>query len=100
MSDDESTASVAEDVRLKFVGEKVCGLLRLQARTWEKSYASDDFVALLQVFFEKGNVIFFWLSNKSYLLASHEVSFDFPSGDIKLALFATPDACMTSFSEL
>lgn len=75
MSDDESAASVAEDVRMKFVEEKVCGLLRLQPRTWEKSSASDDFLALLHVFFEKGAVIFFWLSNKGCLLVSNEVRF-------------------------
>lgn len=75
MSDDESAASVAEDVRMKFVEEKVCGLLRLQPRTWEKSSASDDFLALMHVFFEKGAVIFFWLSNKGCLLVSNEVRF-------------------------
>lgn len=76
MSDDESAASEAEDVRLKFVEEKVCRLLRLQPRTWERSCASDDFLAPLHVFFEKGTVIFFWLTNKGCLLAASEVRFD------------------------
>lgn len=88
MSDDESTASVAVDARLKFVEEKVCGLLRLQPRTWEKSCASGDFLALVHLFFERGAVIFFWHSNKGCLLASSEVRFDVFCGNIKLALVA------------
>lgn len=73
MSDDERVPSVAQDVRVKFVEEKVCGLLRLHRHTWEKSFADERFQAFLQVFFEKGSVVFFWLSNKGCLLASDEV---------------------------
>lgn len=73
MSDDESVPSFMEDVRVKFVQGKVCGLLRLHRQTWEKSCANEEFLPLLKDFFERGSIIFFWSSNKGYLVSSNEV---------------------------
>uniref|UniRef100_A0A671UN02 Dynein axonemal heavy chain 11 n=1 Tax=Sparus aurata TaxID=8175 RepID=A0A671UN02_SPAAU len=53
MSDDESVPSFLDDVRVKFVEEKVCGLLRLHRQTWEKTAVNEEFQTLLKDFFEK-----------------------------------------------
>ncbi|XP_028435224.1 dynein heavy chain 11, axonemal isoform X2 [Perca flavescens] len=71
MSDDESVPSFLEDVRVKFVEEKVCGLLHRQ--TWDKSDVNEEFQTLLKDFFEKESVIFFSSSKKACLVASKEV---------------------------
>ncbi|XP_067457869.1 dynein axonemal heavy chain 11 isoform X1 [Thunnus thynnus] len=73
MSDEESVPSFLEDDRVKFVEEKVCGLLRLQRQTWEKSAVHEEFQALLKDLFEKENIIFFFSSQKGCLVASKEV---------------------------
>lgn len=75
MSDDESVPTVLEDVRVKFVEEKVCGLLRLQRQTWEKSAVHQEFQTLLKDFFDKESVVFFSSSKKGCLVASKEVSY-------------------------
>lgn len=71
MSDDESVPSFLEDVRVKFVEEKVCGLLHCQ--TWDKSDINEEFQTLLKDFFEKESVIFFSSSKNASLVASNEV---------------------------
>lgn len=71
--DDESVPSFMEDVRVKFVEEKVCGLLRLHRQTWGKSAVNEEFQTLLKDFFEKKSVIFFSSSKKGCLVASSEV---------------------------
>lgn len=73
MSDDESVPYFMEDVRVKFVEGKVCGLLRLHRQTWEKSSANEEFQTRLKDFFEKESVLFFWSSKKGCLVASNEV---------------------------
>ncbi|XP_032374898.1 dynein heavy chain 11, axonemal isoform X1 [Etheostoma spectabile] len=73
MSDDESVPSFLEDDRVKFVKEKVCGLLRLHRQIWDKSDVNEEFQKLLKDFFEKESVIFFSLSKKACLVASNEV---------------------------
>ncbi|XP_034410206.1 dynein heavy chain 11, axonemal [Cyclopterus lumpus] len=73
MSDDESAPCFLEDVRVKFVEGKVCGLLRLRRQTWDKSAVTEDFHTVLKNFFEKESVIFFSSSNKACLVASKEV---------------------------
>lgn len=73
MSDDESVPSFLEDDRVKFVEEKVCGLLQLQRQTWEKSAANGDFQTLLKDLFEKENIMFFFSSKNGCLVASKEV---------------------------
>uniref|UniRef100_UPI0037E727D7 dynein axonemal heavy chain 11 n=1 Tax=Semicossyphus pulcher TaxID=241346 RepID=UPI0037E727D7 len=73
MSDDESVPSFLEDVRVKFMEEKVCLLLRLNSATWEKSVVNEEFQTLLKDFFEKEPVIFFSSSKKGCLVASNEV---------------------------
>lgn len=74
MSDDESVLpSFLEDARVKFVEEKVCGLLRVPRQTWERSAASQEFQTILKDFFEKESVIFFCSTKKGCLLASNEV---------------------------
>lgn len=73
MSDEESVPPFTEDVRVKFVQGKVCGLLRLHRQTWEKSCANEEFLTLLKGFFERGSVIFFWSSKKGCLVSSKEV---------------------------
>lgn len=72
MSDDESVPSFLEDVRVKFVEEKVCGLLRLQRETWEKSAVNEEFQTFLKNFFERESVIFF-SSSKNGCLGSSKV---------------------------
>nr|XP_020468391.1 dynein heavy chain 11, axonemal-like isoform X3 [Monopterus albus] len=72
MSDDERVPSFVEDVRVKFVEEKVCGLLQLPPQTWEKSAVSEGFQTLLKDFFGKESVIFFSSSLKGCLVASKE----------------------------
>ncbi|XP_071325394.1 dynein axonemal heavy chain 11 isoform X2 [Trachinotus anak] len=74
MSDDERVPTFLEDVRVKFVEEKVCGLLQLQRQTWEKSAANEEFQTLLKDFFENESVIFFSSSKKGCLVASKEVA--------------------------
>lgn len=76
MSDDESVPSFLEDVRVKFVEEKVCALLQLQRQTWAKNAVFDEFQAFLKTFFEKDNVIFFSSSSKCSLVPSKEVSYN------------------------
>uniref|UniRef100_A0A3B4YI13 Dynein axonemal heavy chain 11 n=1 Tax=Seriola lalandi dorsalis TaxID=1841481 RepID=A0A3B4YI13_SERLL len=73
MSDDETVPTFLEDVRVKFVEEKVCGLLRLQRHTWEKNAVNEEFQILLKDFLEKESVIFFSSSKKGCLVASKEV---------------------------
>ncbi|XP_074539499.1 dynein axonemal heavy chain 11 isoform X2 [Halichoeres trimaculatus] len=73
MSDDESVPCFLEDVRVKFVEEKVCGLLRLNRQTWEKSSANEDFETRLKIFLDKEPLMYFSLSNKGFLVASNEV---------------------------
>lgn len=73
MSDDESVPCFLEDARVKFVEGVVCRLLRLERQTWDKSAASQEFQALLQDFFEKNNVLFFFVSKHGCLVASTEV---------------------------
>uniref|UniRef100_A0A7N6BNC5 AAA+ ATPase domain-containing protein n=1 Tax=Anabas testudineus TaxID=64144 RepID=A0A7N6BNC5_ANATE len=73
MSDDDSVPSFLEDVRVQFVEEKVCELLRLQRETWEKSAANEEFQTFLKNFFEKEPVIFFSSSTNGCLLSTREV---------------------------
>lgn len=73
MSDDESVPSFLDDVRVKFVEEKVCGLLRLHRQTWEKSAVNEEFQTPLRNFFEKESVLFFSSLIKGCLVASNEV---------------------------
>lgn len=75
MSDEESliVPSFLEDVRVKFVGEKVCFLLQLQRQTWEQSAADGEFQALLQDFFQKQTILYFSSTNKRCVLSSNEV---------------------------
>ncbi|XP_047455882.1 dynein axonemal heavy chain 11 [Mugil cephalus] len=73
MSDDESVPpSFLEDGRVKFVEEKVCGLLRLHRQTWETSAVNQEFQTILKDFFEKESVIFFRSTKKGCLVASNE----------------------------
>ncbi|GAA6224990.1 dynein heavy chain 11, axonemal-like isoform X1 [Lates japonicus] len=72
MSDDECEPPFLEDVRVKFVEEKVCRLLRLKRQTWEKSAVNEEFQTLLKDFFEKECVIFFSSSKKGCLVVSKE----------------------------
>uniref|UniRef100_A0A672GZT9 Dynein heavy chain tail domain-containing protein n=1 Tax=Salarias fasciatus TaxID=181472 RepID=A0A672GZT9_SALFA len=61
MSDEEdSEPCFLEDVRVKFVEEKVCELLRLQRPTWEKSAVSEEFQTPLRDFLEKERASTFW----------------------------------------
>ncbi|KAM9352911.1 dynein axonemal heavy chain 11 [Symphorus nematophorus] len=73
MSDEESVPSFLEDVKVKFVEEKVCALLRLHRQPWEKSAVHEEFQTLLKNFFEKESVIFFSYSKQGCLVASNEV---------------------------
>ncbi|KAM4735000.1 dynein axonemal heavy chain 11 [Anableps anableps] len=75
MSDEESVIvpSFLEDVRVKFVGEKVCFLLQLQRQAWEESAANGEFQALLKDFFQKETVIYFSSTSKRCVLASNGV---------------------------
>lgn len=73
MSDDESPPSFLEEIRVKFVEEKVCALLHIQRQTWEKSAASLDFQSLLKDFFEKDRILYIVLSKKGGLVAAKEV---------------------------
>uniref|UniRef100_A0A671UPK5 Dynein axonemal heavy chain 11 n=1 Tax=Sparus aurata TaxID=8175 RepID=A0A671UPK5_SPAAU len=75
MSDDESVPSFLDDVRVKFVEEKVCGLLRLHRQTWEKTAVNEEFQTLLKDFFEKESVLFFSSLKKGCLVASNEVCY-------------------------
>uniref|UniRef100_A0A3Q1GSB8 Dynein heavy chain tail domain-containing protein n=1 Tax=Acanthochromis polyacanthus TaxID=80966 RepID=A0A3Q1GSB8_9TELE len=75
MSDEESAPCFLNDDRVKFVEEKVCGLLRLNRQIWEKSSVSEEFQTILKEFFEKKAVLFFCLSDKGFLVASNEVWF-------------------------
>ncbi|XP_049439851.1 dynein axonemal heavy chain 11 [Epinephelus fuscoguttatus] len=70
--DDESVPSFLEDVRVKFVEEKVCSLLRLHRQTWDRSAVNEDFQTCLRNFFEKESVIFFSSSKKAGVVVSNE----------------------------
>ncbi len=74
MSDEESVPSFLEDVRVKFVEQKVCELLQLHRQTWEKSALNEEFQTLLTDFFDKESIIFFSSSRKGFLTASKEVT--------------------------
>nr|XP_054596285.1 dynein axonemal heavy chain 11 [Nothobranchius furzeri] len=73
MSDEESVPSFLEDVRVKFVENKVCGLLTLESQTWRTSAVGEDFQKLLEDFFETEAVVYFSSPNKVVLVASKEV---------------------------
>ncbi|KAM4581026.1 dynein axonemal heavy chain 11 [Odontesthes bonariensis] len=73
MSDEENVSPFLEDVRVKFIEDKVCGLLRLQSQTWEKSAVEEEFQRQLKDFFERESVVFFFSSKKGCLVASNEV---------------------------
>ncbi|XP_028983813.1 dynein axonemal heavy chain 11 isoform X2 [Betta splendens] len=73
MADEESEPCFLADVRVKFVEEKVCGLLRLRRETWAKSAVHEDFQALMRNFFDKESVIFFSVSNQGRLVSFNEV---------------------------
>ncbi|XP_023280705.1 dynein heavy chain 11, axonemal-like [Seriola lalandi dorsalis] len=68
MSDDETVPTFLEDVRVKFVEEKVCGLLRLQRHTWEKNAVNEEFQILLKDFLEKESVPSVAQNKKIYFL--------------------------------
>ncbi|CAB1446422.1 unnamed protein product, partial [Pleuronectes platessa] len=76
MSDDDSAPSFLEDVRVKFVEEKVRVFLRLLRHTWPKTAANEEFQTLLTDFFEKEPVVFFSSSKTGGLVASKEASTD------------------------
>ncbi|CAG6015638.1 unnamed protein product [Menidia menidia] len=73
MSDEEKAPSFLEDARVKFIEVKLCDLLQVRSKTWEKSAVSEEFQMLLKDFFERGSVVFFSSSTKGCLVASHEV---------------------------
>uniref|UniRef100_A0A8D3CJW0 Dynein axonemal heavy chain 11 n=1 Tax=Scophthalmus maximus TaxID=52904 RepID=A0A8D3CJW0_SCOMX len=81
MSDDDDDGggsgsgvpALLQDARVNFVAETVCGLLRLQRQTWERSAAAEDFQALLGDFFERGPAVFFSSPRSACLVASKEV---------------------------
>lgn len=75
MADEQTAPCFAEDVTVKFVGGKVCELLRLHRQTWQRSCAAEEFQTLLKGFFERQPAIFFWSSKKGCLVASNEVLF-------------------------
>ncbi|XP_049903056.1 dynein axonemal heavy chain 11 [Epinephelus moara] len=70
--DDESVPSFLEDVRVKFVEEKVCALLRLHRQTWDRGAVNEEFQRCLRNFFEKESVIFFSSSKKAGVVVSNE----------------------------
>ncbi|KAF0046365.1 hypothetical protein F2P81_002894 [Scophthalmus maximus] len=81
MSDDDDggggsgsgVPALLQDARVNFVAETVCGLMRLQRQTWERSAAAEDFQALLGDFFERGPAVFFSSPRSACLVASKEV---------------------------
>lgn len=81
MSDDDDDGggsgsgvpALLQDARVNFVAETVCGLMRLQRQTWERSAAAEDFQALLGDFFERGPAVFFSSPRSACLVASKEV---------------------------
>lgn len=74
MSDDENVPSFLEDDIVKFIGENVCRLLRLQRETWEKSAVTQEFQTVLKDFFEKQSILFLTSTSDGSLIASKEVS--------------------------
>lgn len=73
MDEEKNIPSFLEDHRVKFVEEKVCGLLRVHSQTWQRNAVSEEFQASLKNFFEKQSLIFFSSSKKGCLVASNEV---------------------------
>ncbi|KAM9852522.1 dynein axonemal heavy chain 11 [Aulostomus maculatus] len=72
MSDDETVPSFLEDVRVKFVEEKVCALLQLRRQSWETSSASLEFQKLLKDLLERDNILYFFSATKGCLVATKE----------------------------
>ncbi|XP_019728452.1 dynein heavy chain 11, axonemal isoform X3 [Hippocampus comes] len=56
--DDEGAPSFLDDVRVKFVEEKVCKFLQMQPQTWGEGAASQDFQTLLVDLFEKHTAVY------------------------------------------
>lgn len=73
MDEEKNSPSFLEDHRVKFVEEKVCGLLRVRSQTWQRNAVSEEFQGPLKNFFEKQSLIFFSSSKKGCLVASNEV---------------------------
>ena len=74
MSDEEENVpTFLEDARVKFIEGRVCGLLRLQSQTWEKTVLNEEVQKLLNDFFEKGSAVFFSSPKKGCLVATNEV---------------------------
>lgn len=74
MSDEEENVpSFLEEARVKFIEERVCGLLRLQSQTWEKTLLNEDFEKLLKDVFEHESAVFFSSPKKDCLVVTNEV---------------------------
>ncbi|XP_076016721.1 dynein axonemal heavy chain 11 [Genypterus blacodes] len=72
MSDDEAPAAgLLEDVRVKFVREEVCELLRLRQQTWGTK--DQETLNTLRDFFDKHTVVFLSPSKSGFLEASLQV---------------------------
>ncbi|XP_054638441.1 dynein axonemal heavy chain 11 isoform X2 [Dunckerocampus dactyliophorus] len=72
MSDDESTPSFLDDVRVKFVEEKVCSFLQLQRQMWDKSAVTEEFQILLSDLFEKDSAVYFSSPKTGCLVATNK----------------------------
>ncbi|XP_019220092.2 LOW QUALITY PROTEIN: dynein heavy chain 11, axonemal [Oreochromis niloticus] len=84
MDEEKNIPSFLEDDRVKFVEEKVCGLLRVHSQTWQRNAVSEEFQAPLKNFFEKQSLVFFSSSKKGCLVASNEVPPDAKNEQIYL----------------
>lgn len=71
--DDEGAPSFLDDVRVKFVEEKVCKFLQMQPQTWGEGAASQDFQTLLVDLFEKHTAVYFSKTKTGGLDAVNEV---------------------------
>ncbi|KAM9806325.1 dynein axonemal heavy chain 11 isoform 1-T1 [Syngnathus typhle] len=72
--DDESAPSFLDDIRVKFVEEKVCTFLQMQPQKWGEVAASQDFQTLLLDLFEKHTALYFSSSKSGCLVANNEIS--------------------------
>lgn len=74
MSEEEETA-FSEDLRVKYLGETLCRMLRLKTDTWGKFVNVEKNKILFTAFFEtRIRLLFFSVTASSALAVSAEVS--------------------------
>lgn len=72
---EEEEAAFSEDLRVQYLGETICRMLRLDTHTWKKFVNAEKNKILFTAFFETpSRLLFFSVTASNTLAVSTEVS--------------------------